>query len=59
MQAPAGPADIGALLDAADAGNIDRVRELLGEGSVGVNDGDELGFTALYGAAEGGHVALV
>ena len=55
MQAPAG---IGALLDAADAGNIDRVRELLGEGGVGVNDAGG-GWTALHCASGKGHVALV
>ena len=59
MQAHADPPDVGALLDAVDAGNVDRVRELLDGGDVGVNDADEQGFTALYCAAGAGHMALV
>jgi hypothetical protein len=41
MQAHADPPDVGALLDAVEAGNMDRVRELLDGGDVGVNDSDE------------------
>ena len=59
MQAHADPPDVDALLDAVEAGNMDRVRELLDGGDVGVNDSDADGFTALCGAAQGGHVALV
>ena len=32
------PPDVNALPDAVDAGNVDRVRELLDGGDVGVND---------------------
>ena len=53
------PPDVNALLDAVDAGNVDRVRELLDGGDVGVNDSNAGGFTALSCAAEGGDVALV
>ena len=49
MQAHADPPDVGALLDAVDAGNVDRVRELLDRGDVGVNDADEQGFKWLDG----------
>ena len=60
MQAHADPPDVDALLDAVEAGNADKVRELLDGGDVGVNDRDaDGGFTALYCAAERGHVALV
>ena len=52
------PPDVGALLDAAQAGDINRVREL-GEGGVGVNDADDQGFTALHCASQEGHVAIV
>jgi serine/threonine-protein phosphatase 6 regulatory ankyrin repeat subunit B len=38
---------------------VDRVRELLDGGDVGVNDSDAEGFTALYCAAGAGHMALV
>ena len=41
MQAHADPPDVDALLDAVEAGNMDRVRELLDGGDVGVNDSDE------------------
>ena len=41
MQAHADPPDVGALLDAVQAGNVDRARELLDVGDVGVNDADE------------------
>ena len=41
MQAHADPPDVGALLDAVEAGNVDRARELLDGGDVGVNDSDE------------------
>ena len=40
MQAHADPPGVDALLDAAEAGNMDRVRELLDGGDVGVNDAD-------------------
>jgi ankyrin repeat protein len=60
MQAHADPPDVDALLDAVEAGNADKVRELLDGGDVGVNDSDaDGGFTALYCAAGRGHVALV
>jgi hypothetical protein len=42
MQAHADPPDVGALLDAVEAGNVDRVRELLDGGDVGVNDADNM-----------------
>ena len=44
--------DVGALLDAAMAGDIDRARELLG--GVDVNADDD-GFTALYVGATTGN----
>ena len=53
------PPDVDALLDAVEAGNMDRVRELLDGGDVGVNEADAGGCTALHGAAQGGDVALV
>ena len=59
MQAHADPPDVDDLLDAVEAGNVDRVRELLDGGDVGVNDADGGGWTALHGAAAGGDVALV
>ena len=72
MQAPTTPADVASpldtLLDAAGRGNIDRVRELLDEGSVGVNDAETWGYTALLCASggretkettNGGHAAVV
>jgi hypothetical protein len=40
MQAHADPPDVNALLDEVEAGNMDRVRELLDGGDVGVNDSD-------------------
>ena len=40
MQAHADPPDVDALLDAVEAGNADKVRELLDGGDVGVNDSD-------------------
>ena len=40
MQAHADPPDVDDLLDAVEAGNVDRVRELLDGGDVGVNDAD-------------------
>jgi ankyrin repeat protein len=57
MEAPAAPVE--ALLDAADAGDIDRLRELLGEGGVGVNDVGEGSWTALLYASRAGNVALI
>ena len=60
MQAPVGPIIhshfqlVFWLMNAAEAGNIDSVRELLGEDGVGVNDADEGGFTALYCASQEG-----
>ena len=59
MQAPAAPADVGVLLNAAQDGHIDRVHELLGEGGVDVNGADDQGFTALSCAAGEGHLAIV
>ena len=47
MQAHVDPPGVDVLLDAAEAGNMDRVRELLDGGDVGVNDADANGFTAL------------
>jgi hypothetical protein len=46
MQAHADPPDVDALLDAVQAGNMDRARELLDGGDVGVNDADANGLTA-------------
>jgi hypothetical protein len=48
-----------ALIGASLDGNLNRVRELLGEGDLGVNSSDSQGFTALFAASQGGHVALV
>jgi ankyrin repeat protein len=48
---------IQALLGASLDGNLNRVRELLG--GVGVNSSDSQGYTALFAASQGGHVALV
>ena len=66
-------AAVGALLDAVDSGDIDSVREMLDyvknlldddvgaadRSCAGVNAADDSGYTALFCAAQGGHVALV
>ena len=51
-------ADVDAFLQAALRGDADRVRELLGEGGVGVNDANAQGIAALFAAAQGGNAAL-
>ena len=56
---PTAPADVEELTVAALAGEAERVRELLDGGSVGVNDVDGDGFSALQMATEGGHREVV
>ena len=56
MQAGA-PPGVGELIAAVDAGDIDRVRELLSGGSIDVN-AEVAGWTALQSAAAEGSLAI-
>ena len=54
---PADPALANELIDAADAGNLDAVKDLLARGA-DVNAKKSNGTTPLYAAAQGGHEAV-